>query len=95
MFGIFKKKQPTATDGVILKPSIDAADRDLEAKFTAFKKQHAGKTLHDAAKVVRDFAAILSGLEHIIGEMGAVPARVGAETRPEDDKLCGRMRAGG
>jgi hypothetical protein len=30
-------------------------DRDLESKFAAFKKHNAGKTLHDAAKVVRDF----------------------------------------
>ena len=31
------------------------ADRVLEAKFSAFKKQNAGQTLHHAAKVVRDF----------------------------------------
>lgn len=34
---------------------LDANDRDLDAKFTAFKKQNAGNTLHDAAKLVRDF----------------------------------------
>ncbi len=34
---------------------LEAADRDLDAKFTAFKEQSAGKTLHDAAKVVRAF----------------------------------------
>jgi len=32
-----------------------AADRELEAKFATFKRQNAGKTLHHAAKVVRDF----------------------------------------
>ncbi len=32
-----------------------AADRELEAKFVAFKNQNAGRGLHHAAKVVRDF----------------------------------------
>jgi hypothetical protein len=39
----------------VYKPSAEAADRDLDAKFVAFKKQNVGKTLHHAAKVVRDF----------------------------------------
>lgn len=39
----------------VYKPSAEAADRDLDAKFPLFKIQNAGKTLHDAAKVVRDF----------------------------------------
>jgi hypothetical protein len=30
-------------------------DRELEAKFNAFKERNVGKTLYDAAKVVRDF----------------------------------------
>jgi hypothetical protein len=39
----------------LYKPSEDAADRNLKAKFKAFKNRNAGKTLHEAAKVVRDF----------------------------------------
>lgn len=39
----------------VYKPTADAADNDLQAKFSAFKKQNVGKSVHDAAKVVRDF----------------------------------------
>ena len=45
--------------------------------------------------------AILTGLaphlviKGIIGEMGAVHARVDADTRAEGDKLCARLRAAG
>ena len=35
--------------------NFDEADHALDAKFTAFKKQNLGRTLHDAAKVVRNF----------------------------------------
>ena len=31
----------------------------------------------------------------IIGDMGAVHARVGADTRAEGDKLCAKLRAAG
>lgn len=35
--------------------NFEAADRELEAKFLAFKAQNGGKGLHHAARVVRDF----------------------------------------
>jgi soluble lytic murein transglycosylase-like protein len=50
---------------------------------------------------VQSNAAILTGLEPhlvikgIIGDMGAVRARVGADTRAEGDKLCAKLRAAG
>jgi hypothetical protein len=39
----------------LYKPSMEAVDRGLDAKFAVFKKQNAGKALHDAAKAVREF----------------------------------------
>jgi hypothetical protein len=47
------------------------------------------------------YAAIPAGLEPhlvikgIIGDMGAVHARVGTDTRAEGDKLCAKLRAAG
>ena len=52
-------------------------------------------------EVQSKYAAILTGLEPhlvikgIIGDMGAVHARVGADTRAEGDKLCAKLRAAG
>jgi hypothetical protein len=39
----------------VYKPGAEARDQALDAGFQEFKKRNAGKTLHEAAKVVRDF----------------------------------------
>lgn len=39
----------------VYKPTVEADDNDLQAKFADFKKQNVGKTVHDAARTVRDF----------------------------------------
>jgi hypothetical protein len=55
LYRVYKPSEQAADRG--LEEKFAAADRELDAKFGAFKKQNAGKTLHHAAKVVRDFMA--------------------------------------
>jgi hypothetical protein len=38
----------------VYKPTAETADDELSAKFEAFKKQNTGRTLHEAARVVRE-----------------------------------------
>ena len=52
---LYRLYKPTAEAAGETDEKFDEADRLLEAKFSAFKKQNAGHTLHHAAKVVRDF----------------------------------------
>jgi hypothetical protein len=52
---LYRLYKPTAEAVGETDEKFNEADRVLEAKFSGFKKQNAGQTLHHAAKVVRDF----------------------------------------
>jgi hypothetical protein len=61
---LYRVYKPSAeADGRDLE--FEAADRELDAKFGAFKNQNIGKNLHHAAKVVRDFIV----WQHNFGEI--------------------------
>lgn len=53
LYRVYKPTEHAVDSGQDAK--FDAADRALETKFAAFKRQNDGRGLHHAAKVVRDF----------------------------------------